>query len=316
MSTLRKSGKEKLHFKIMNNNVANSDFKHLKDICLECLNENADIAEKLDLYYKDIQVIFFYKTTDKNVGAIINRILNDQTPPESPKPTPAFSRSRSNVGIIAIFTSHLMESIKKRTDIKDVEGYIKNGIFEEFCHLVEQKGDSSMHPNSYWLLWGIYRARNLLLFGNEIIAQLDTDRNHYEVYSLMLKAYPNDWVKRYSSYNSQKPEEVEQQYQKWKISIPINVAHARLVTDFLRTLNFQYVLQKALKEKLTQENTLLLTKMIEVGKKVIETRRRLIETEIGLSALALIDSLDESVFKSPETFFAIILDLWRNLRLI
>lgn len=62
-----------------------------------------------------------------------------------------------------VFLKHLKELTQKRKDIEDSEKYHKNGIFEELCHLVEQKGDSSIHPRSYETLWRFYASRNLLL---------------------------------------------------------------------------------------------------------------------------------------------------------
>lgn len=300
----------------MNRKVANSEFKHLKGICLRCLDENPDIVEKLDLCYKEIQVYFFYETADPNVDISITNTLKDQRATHLLKPLPAYTQSKGNVGLILIFTNHLAQVVKKRTDIEDVESDLKNGMFEEFCHLVEQAGDSSVHPNSYWVLWNSYRKNNQIVFGNEIIAQLDTDRNHYEVFSMMLRAYPNDWVKRYSIYNFQKPQEYEQQYEKWKGNIPINIIHARLVIDLLRTMNFLYVAEKAKKEQISEENKVLLESMLEMGEKDIEQKKQMLRKEMGSTALALTDSLEENIFRTPEIFFAIILDLWKNLHLI
>jgi hypothetical protein len=70
------------------------------------------------------------------------------------------------------------------------------------------------------------------------------------------------------------------------------------------------------KEKITEENSKLLSQTIDRGKMVLEARRRLIETGMGSIAFALIDSLDENIFRTPEIFFTIILDLWKNLRLM
>ena len=67
MSILRKRGKTKLRFRIMNKRVTNRDFKYLKRLFLRCLSENQDIAERLNENYKFIQVFFFYEATDPNV---------------------------------------------------------------------------------------------------------------------------------------------------------------------------------------------------------------------------------------------------------
>jgi hypothetical protein len=174
--------------------------EYLKTLFLECLEENQQVVEQLGGVYKLIQVYFFHEVTDPKAGDSLRRLLNDQNIKDPKSPIPAFANSRKNIGCIMVFVKHLLAFTQKRTDFTDIKAYQKNGIFEELCHLVEQKGDASIHPESYWALWRLYKNRNLLQYGNEIIAQLDTDRNHYEVYLMMIEAYPNDWVKRYWKY--------------------------------------------------------------------------------------------------------------------
>jgi hypothetical protein len=166
------------------------------------------------------------------------------------------------------------------------------------------------------VLWNLYLKKNLLGYGNQIIEQLDADRNHYEVFSMMLKAYPDMWVTRYCKYYSSTIEQFRQQYEQQKKDTPIEVVYARLITDFLRNLNFLYVAKKAEKEKVSEKNRKLLVNLIETGKTDVQSKRKLIESNMGLTALSLIDCIDEPVFKTPEIFFSVVLDLWKNLKLI
>ena len=316
MSILRKRGKERIRFRIMNNRVTNRDFKYLKRLFIKCLIENQDIAEQLNENYKLIQVYFFYESTDPNVEDSLRNILDDSAISHSKEPIPSFAQSRKNVGCIMVFLKHLNEFTQKREDITDIERYHKSGIFEELCHLVEQKGDSSIHPSSYGTLWRLYFGRNLLHYGNEIIARLDTDRNHFEVYSMMIKAYPNEWTERYWRYFMEvTPDTYKQKYEQWKPNTPINIVYARLITDTLRSMNVLYVAEKVPREKLSDKNKELLDILIETGKLDIEKKKSLIEKDMGFAALSLIDSIDESIFKTPDVFFSIVLDLWKTLHL-
>ncbi len=254
MSILRKKGKEKLRFKIMNKAVSNLDFKYFNRLFLACVNENPDVAKKLDRIYKLIQIYYYYEAKDPDVGYNLRKTLDDPEIIYDSRPTPALAQSRKNVGCILVFVKHLKELTQRRTDVSNIENYHKDGLFEELCHLVEHNGDSSIHPQSYWALWKRYVDRNLHNFGNEIIARLDTDRNHYEVYSMMLRAYPNDWVERYSKYFSvQTPEKFNEQYEQSKKTVPLNIVFGRLVTDFLRSINVLYVAWNAKKEKLSEK---------------------------------------------------------------
>lgn len=316
MSILLKEGKEKIHFSIMNNRVTERDFEYLKRLFLECLEENHHIDEQLDRIYQLIQVYFFHEVTDSKVENSLRTILNDQSIKSPKEPNPAFTQSKKNFGCIMVFVKHLQEFTRKRSDITDIQAYHKNGIFEELCHLVEQNGDSSIHPESYWTLWRLYKNQNLLQYGNEIIAQLDTDRNHYEVYLMVIRAYPNDWIKRYWRYfMAETKEQYEQKYQQWKNKILDRIVYARLITDTLRNFNAYCVAKKVPKEKLSDENKELLDKLIETGKLRLEQFKSLIEKDVGFDAPSLINSLDESIFKTPESFFNTILSLWKSLYL-
>jgi len=315
MSILRKKGKEKLRFRIMNRRVTNKDFKYLKRLFLKCLKENNDIEIQLDSYYKRIHVFFFYERTETSVEKSIRDFLRDQEASIHPSPSPALAISRDGFGCIAVFLKHLNDFTKKRRDIQNVEAYHENGLLEELCHLVEQKGDSSIHPKSYWALRNLYSPAHAL--GNEIIARLDTDRNHYEVYLMMINAYPKEWVERYWRYFMEEtPVMYEQNYEQWKQSIPIKIVYARLITDTLRSINVLFVAKRVLREKLLDKHKELLDTLIKTGKLDVEKKKSLIERDMGSGALSLVDSLDESIFKTSDIFFSVVLDLWKSLHLL
>lgn len=321
MSILRKRGKEKLRFRIMDTRVTNKEFKYLKRLFLECLKENSDIEKQLDSYYKRIQVYFYYEQADPNVEKSMREFLKNPNVTRPAKPSPASTTSFEGLGCIVFFLKHLEDCTKKRKDIQNIEVYHKNGVFEELCHLVEQKGDSSIHPESYWMLWNFYRRTSRLKFGNEIIERLDTDRNHYEVYLMMIRAYPKEWVDRYWRYFMDKtPTIYKQDYEQWKqgvpIKIPIKIVYARLITDTLRSINALFVAEKVPREKLSNKHKKLLNNLIETGKVDIEKKKSLIERDMGYGALSLVESLDESIFKTSDIFFSAVLDLWKSLQLV
>lgn len=279
MSILRKKGKEKLKFKIMNRNVSNQDFKQFTKLALQCLNENPEIAARLDKIYNCIQVYFFFKVTDANVENSLRTLLNDPSIILK-DPVPAITFSRKNIGCIIIFLKHYDDFIQKWVNIIDFESFAKLALFEEICHLVEQEGNSNFHSEGYWKLRDFYKSNNLLLDGNLILYNLDADRNHYNVFDLMLRAYPNNWVKRFSIYFSN--QEYEKKYEKWKKEmLVVKVAHARLVTDYLRAVNVLYVAEHAKKENLTEENKKLLNSLIENGKQNVQMKSKLIEKDLG-----------------------------------
>jgi len=77
MSILRKRGKEKIRFRAMSSRVTSKNFKYLKRLFLDYLNENKDIAKQLDETYKLIQVYFFYESSDLSVESTLKTTLNE-----------------------------------------------------------------------------------------------------------------------------------------------------------------------------------------------------------------------------------------------
>jgi len=318
MSLLRKRGQEKLRFRIMNKKVMNKDFKYLKRLFLECLKENSNVERQLDSYYKHIQVYFFYEKNDPDVEKSVKEFLKAPEYTRRPKDSPAFATSREGFGCIVFFLKHLKEKTEERNDIQNVEAYHKNGVFEELCHLVEHKGDSGVHPDSYWILWNLYKLINRQEFGNEILDNLDTNRIHYEVYLMIVEAYPKEWVERFCRFfMGFTPTMYVQEYEQWKKQkIPIPIVYGRLITDTLKQINVLYVAKKVPKEKLLDKHKKSLDTLIKTGKAHIRKKKSLIERDMGFGALSLIDSLDERIFKTEDIFFSVVLDLWRSLHLV
>ena len=117
-------------------------------------------------------------------------------------------------------------------------------------------------------------------YGNELITRLDTDRNHYEVYQIMAKAYPDDWVERYQNYSSGSTgDRYRIQYEEMKPSAPIRIAYARLVADTLRSIEFTYVLKRVPRDRLCLRNATILDRMIDNARLDLEGKKALARAE-------------------------------------
>ena len=318
MSILRKRGKEKLSFKIMNRRVTNKEFEYFKRLFLECLRENSDIEKQLDSYYNRIQVYFLYKRADLNVEKTLREFFKDPNPYLPPPSKPVFAISKKGSGCIGFFLEDLRGYVEERKYIQNVEAYHKNVVFEELCHLVEQKGSYTVYiyPESGLTLYNLYGRTSRSELGNEIIEELYQVRGHYEVWLMMIEAYPKEWVERYWKYFKKDPVAYEQEYEKWKRNVPIEIVYGRLITDTLRTIIVLCVAKKIPKEKLLNKQKKLLDILTKTAKLNIETKKSLIERDMGSGALSLIDSLDESIFKTGDIFFSVVLDLWKSLHLV
>lgn len=103
MSILRKRGKEKLRFRIMNRRVTNKEFKYLKRLFLECLRENREIEKQLDSYYRRIRIGFSYKKGDSITVKFLRDFFQDSSFPSAIANNKAFSTSKSGVGYVGFF---------------------------------------------------------------------------------------------------------------------------------------------------------------------------------------------------------------------
>lgn len=319
MSILRKRGKEKLRFRIINKRrVTNKEFKYFKRLFLECLNENGDIERKLDSYYKRIQIGFSYKKGEPITLKFLRDFFKDSGLPSAIANSKAFGTSKNGIGYVGFFTRDLQDHIKKWKKHVQNEVYYKNVAFHELCHLVEQKGSYGVHPYpECWItLLSLYEGINRRELGEEILLKLYKVRGHYEVYLMEIGAYPREWIEIYWNYFVTTPDAYRKKYEQWKQSIPNEIVYARLITDTLRSINVLYVAEKVPKEKLSDKHKELLETLIKTGKLNIEKKKGLIEKDMGSSAWSLISSLDESMFKTDDIFFSFLLDLWKSLRLV
>jgi hypothetical protein len=318
MSILRKRRKEKLRFRIVNKRVTNKEFKYFKRLFLESLGENSDIEKKLDSYYRRIQIGFSYKKGDPITINFLRDFFKDPSFASVIADNKAFSTSKNGVGYVGLFIKDLQDHIKKWKKHVQNEVYYKNVAFHELCHLVEQKGSYGIHPypESWITLLNLYEGINRRELGEEVLLELYRVRGHYEVYLMEISAYPREWTEIYWNYFVITPDAYDEKYEKWKQSIPSEIVYGRLITDTLRSINVLYVAEKVPREKLLDKHNELLEILIKTGKLDIENKKSLIERDMGSGALSLIDSLDESIFKTSDVFFAVILDLWKSLRLV
>lgn len=319
MQSLRKRGKEKLRFRKMSHKISNKNFKYFKRLFLECIRENEGIANSLNKYYRRIQVFFFYDRKDPNVGKAVKDILNFPAIPNLTDTKPSTAISRDNLGCICFFIHHINEYTSKRNDINDIRGYHKNGIFEELCHLVEQKGDSSILPESIDELIKLYSKflGKKIEVGLEIIHHLDTNRNHYEVYLMIMKAYPKTWFDRFTKFYEGESDPIlyREKYEGWKKEFPKEIAIARLFSDYIKNLSFMFVLKKFPKKTLSKGQEEILNNAISIGNLNLESKKELLLTDLPL-AESYIDSIAESLFETPERFFKFILDFWKRFNLV
>ena len=316
MEALRKRGKAKLRFRIMSHRVQRRFYNTFKKLFFECLNENEEMAEFLNRTYSRIQVYFFWETLDDGIELAVHQALNDKSYIHSTQPTPATAISKNGRGCILFFIKHLLERTQERQDIENIKKHYKSGVFEELCHLVEHNGDISMVPNSYSEAYELFlksQPRKYWDAVTEIMHKLITDRNHYEVYLMMMKVYPQDWIDRYYLYftNDADISKYKDNYEKWKKTTNDAIALARLIAQYLGNLATLLVSSQLKKDILTEAQKNKLDFMTKMGNDVVEGKLNIIADDSPTAYENLI-YLKESTFQSRDSYFPFILKLWRS----
>lgn len=318
MEKLRKRGKNKLRFRIMNPRVSNRDLKYIKELTIESLRENPVFAEQLAKMYRRIQFFIYFESSNPDLENTLREYLHDPNISGGSGATPAFVLSRNRLGCVCIFIKHLNEFTERRSDVNNIRNYHKNGVFEELCHLIEQDGDNSTLPDSYYKLTELYfktTGKNKMGLVMKILGRLDTNRNHYEVYNMMIQVYPNEWVERYYLYFSNTPEWYENKYAEDKKTRNIKVALAIYATDYLQHLATLLIAKKVSLENLSKENNDKLRLLIAKGKADIEHRNIILERDSPILYQKLI-KINEKVFTSSTLFFDFVLNLWSEAQII
>lgn len=116
---------------------------------------------------------FFYEKNDPNALKSLREFFKDPNLPRSLISSQrAFAFSKNGFGHVGFFLKYLKEYIEERKYIQNIEGYKKNAVFEELCHLVEQRGGYSVYPESWLTLLNLYERTNRLKRGEKILDEL------------------------------------------------------------------------------------------------------------------------------------------------
>jgi len=223
---------------------------------------------------------------------------------------------RIKKGLIIVNTDEVHKSSNKRRDIKNIKGYHKLMMFEEICHLVEQKGDVNIFPNIINVFFREYSDYLKTLgkspdVGLEIIRKLNGHRNHYEVYRMMAEGYPELFYTRWSKVFWNEGG-YRNNYLLWKTRMNQKIALARLASDYIYR-KILYTIICDYSSYGIQDN--------RVEETIIKCKRALTELDDILvdekpELLTKLSKIDESVYHSRESFFTFVLSLWKDCDLL
>ena len=311
------SAKTKLiKYKRFKANVTKNEAKYYQSLIKECLRENNKVEKSLYKDYKNIEVYIFKTANEDEQIKVMKTFFGRKFTGFTRKDSATLVTSERNKGLFIINTEYVKKSSNKRRDYEKIRDYHKLMMFEELCHLVEQKGDSPMFSSSANQLCTKYvdYLKTIDLepdLGYEIIKNLSGHRKHYEVYRMMVQSYPELFFKRWSIVFWDEGDYI-QKYNGWKKNLNQKIALARLVSD--------YILRKILLliigshdsygiERKRVESTL------EKCENALVELHTILETEEP-ELIGQLRNIDESVYVSPNNFWDYILFLWEKNNLM
>jgi len=291
--------------------ISKKEARYYISLIRECIEENEEIKQELERYYKKIVVYIFKTGKEKQQLKVqsdyFNRKINTLG-----APSPAHATSEMNKGLIIINTDKVIEVSDKRIDIKPIENLHKLMMFEEICHLIEQKGNTLTFPSSAEKLFVKYSNYLKALgkspdIGLEIIKKLRSNRNHYEVYKMMIKYYPTLFFERFSTVFWEEGN-YNKKYYTWKENLNKNIALARLLSDnFLRKILF--IVIGDYEKYGIEHNKISLT--LDKCKNALEELNQILDSEKP-ELLEQLENIDELIFETHESFFDYVYYLWEK----
>lgn len=258
--------------------------------------------------YKKIVVFFLSsKTNDENYKQSFSHYPEFQDY--------KMNNKRAEAGAIdgnGIMSFNIEELNKKSEDYREFV------ILEEFCHLLDDNGDS--RPKGKELLDFVRRfseCRNMLLV-QKMAHDLDENFKHYNVNKLMMKFDFEKWFKfRHSHYGKllrQRTNGFYQQVTKLhsnELSTAIMIIQILMVISFLRAVeSFKNENDIALGLKEKQK----LKQIISQHAKTINLLQKYTE-QLGLVDFDILSLFNGEVFTDEELYFREINRLWVKLRL-
>jgi hypothetical protein len=310
------SMKKKIRYRRFKANVTLKDAKYYQSLIKECLNENETVKKSLYRNYKTIVVYMFKTGSEDEQIKVMKNFFGRNYRGFDRKDSATHVTSERKKGLFIINTENVKKHSDKRSDYEKIRDYHKLMMFEELCHLVEQKGDSLMFPSSANQLFTKY-TDYLKTVGLEpdldfeIIKNLRGHRNHYEVYRMMAQSYPELFFKRWSTVFWDEGEYI-QKFNGWKKSLNQNIALARLISDYTYRKILLIILGSHDSygiERNVVESTL------EKCEKALDELHTILETEKP-ELIVHLRNIDESVYLTPKNFWDYILFLWEKNKLI
>jgi hypothetical protein len=282
--------------------------KNTADFEQICVMYYDRLVELRTIYTKIVIFFYQFKMSDENYKQMFSKYPEFQGYKVNNK--------RAEAGAIqgkAMITINT-EELNKKT--KDYREFI---ILEEFCHLVDDKGDSKPKGKEHLDFTKKYSERQNMYLAIKLTHDLDDQFKHYKVNRLLMKVDFEKWFKyRHAQYDKQLRQRTKSFYENITKQFPNESCTVIMIIELLMVISFLRAV-----ESFKKENDLVLgnknnKKLQQIMLSTTKTIDLLQKYTMKLDAInSDISSLFKSeVFIDEETYFREINKLFVKLKLI
>lgn len=144
---------------------------------------------------------------------------------------------------VAVITIRVDELNEKSND------YIEFIILEEFCHLLDYKGNATPKSNEFWEFTNKYKQTEEPKFVEVVVSELNSHFNHYNVNLFLMKYGFEKWIKyRHAHYGKQHQQKFHKFYDRILVTHSQKQSSAIMITEMLKVISFLRAVESYMKE--------------------------------------------------------------------
>jgi hypothetical protein len=283
--------------------LAKREIAWYKKIC-EAFSE----LPELSLSYERLVILFMDSTTTRQT---FNQKLSQYlgTRCDQTVPSMANATALKGIGVIAVRIDDLSQKSKP---------FRHFAILEEFCHLLDYKGDSTPLSSMFWEFIKKFSQVEDHKFAELVAKELNGHFNHFNVNKLLMRHNFNEWMDfRRTHYGKQHRQKIGPFYEKITSTHNQKQSLAIFITEIVKVISFSRAVESfvAENEGLTKKKKRRLETIVESSEKTIlfmEEYARTLDPRIeGTSAF-----LSQDSFASKDKFFEKVTQFWIRHNLI
>lgn len=172
-------------------------------------------------------------------------------------------------------------------------------ILEEFCHLLDDQGDSKPKEKEFWDFVGEYSKSENDRFAMKVAHELNSHFNHYNVNKLLMVADFEKWLKyRNAQYGKQLKQRTKGFYNKITELYPQKQCIAIFLAEMVKVISFMRAVESYINENkatIGRKKKEKLEQIVVSTKNTIDFLKKYAE-QLGLANLEILDLFTQETF--------------------